>query len=51
MLVYKTIINHKHDVGKVQPYFKTDSDFLKWNVNIGVEDRVLRVEAHSDISD
>lgn len=50
VLVYKTNINHKRDVEQVKPYFTDQSDILKWNVDIEDEDRVLRVEAQSDIS-
>lgn len=50
VLVYKTNINYPGDVDRVRTYFKEHPDILKWNVDIEDEDRVLRVEAQSDIS-
>lgn len=50
VLVYKTNINDPHDVERIKPFFKEQSEILKWNVDIEDDDRVLRVEAHSDMS-
>ena len=50
VLVYKTNINHTQDVEQVRPYLSEHTDILKWHVDIEDEDRVLRVEALSDIS-
>ena len=50
VLVYKTNINQKYDIDQVRPYFDDHSDILKWHVDIEDKDKVLRIEAHSDIS-
>lgn len=50
VIVYKTNINHPADIERVKPYFNGQPDILKWNVDIEDEDRVLRVEAESNIS-
>jgi hypothetical protein len=50
VLVYKTNIHDSNDVERVKPFFSEHSDILKWHVDIEDKDRVLRVEAHNNIS-
>ena len=50
VLVYKTNINHRHDIDQVRPYFNNQSEILKWNVDTEDKDTVLRVEVQKDIS-
>lgn len=50
VLVYKTNINHVQDVDRIKPYFDDQAGILRWNVDIEDSDKVLRIEAESDIS-
>lgn len=51
VLVYKTNINHAQDVDRVKPYFDDQAGIQRWNVDVEDSDKVLRVEAESDISE
>jgi hypothetical protein len=50
ILVFKTNILQKKDVERMKPVFNRHKDILKWNVDIEDEDKVLRVEAKSNIT-
>lgn len=50
VLVYKTNIHHPYDVELIRPYLTDQAGILKWTVDIEDEDRVLRIEAMTDIS-
>lgn len=50
ILVFKTNIHKKEDIQKVGNIFSEFKDILTWNVDTEDVDKVLRIEAHQDIT-
>lgn len=50
ILVYKTNISHKIDVDRIKPLLTGHNNIMAWNVDIEDIDKVLRIEAKTDIS-
>ena len=50
VLVYKTNINHRTDIEKISPVLSQYNKVLAWNVDIDDIDKVLRIEAMTNIS-
>ena len=50
ILVYKTNISHNFDVEKIRPLLSRHNNIMAWNVDIEDIDKVLRIEAKTDIA-
>ncbi len=50
-LTFKTNINCQNCIKKVTPYIENIQSIDYWEVNIGSEDKILEIEAKSDIAD
>lgn len=49
ILVFRTNIQEKSDIEHVGRYFAENKDIIDWNVDIEDDDKILRIEASSNI--
>ncbi|XZF14915.1 hypothetical protein ACTHGU_02180 [Chitinophagaceae bacterium MMS25-I14] len=50
ILIFKTTVEDTHDQAKVRAFMDRIAGNGKWTIDLGDEDKVLRVEHPSDIS-
>ena len=48
ILIFKTNIRHKKDVGVIAPFLSADESIVQWNVDMDDTDKVLRIVSTSN---
>ena len=48
ILIFKTNISHKKDIGVIAPFLSADESIVRWNVDMDDTDKVLRIVSTSN---